>query len=249
MKQAEIDCYNLLTSKEDTFSNIRKGLGKLSFIKGNPKTTDEIKLHIIVDYQPGMPVIPVQIQFAYPLYFFGLTDFRGSYKKMYDLLPLPELPAGVLSLFNPYLVATSFFYAPVLMPLSRHGDLIFMYGFSIGGVIYQITFIIQCENIAYSSLLNALCDEVFYLESIRYIIPIANINQFNNPLLFVYQNTFGKLYFDDVNPLAYTNSNYFQNQIIDIPVGLPFDKNMSFGTYVNFGVTEFDLILFVKKTY
>ena len=114
-------------------------------------------------------------------------------------------------------------------------------------ILYTCEVIIHCNNVAYGTFLNSFVSDLITINTLRIIVPIANINQFINALTFGYQTLFGKTYTDDIDPRMYITSTDFQQQICDIPINLPIDKAAMLMTYVDILCTNFQIILFVEK--
>lgn len=113
--------------------------------------------------------------------------------------------------------------------------------------LYTAEVVVHCNSVSYGTFLNSFVSDLITVETLRYSVPIANINQFINPLSFIYQTLFGKTFNNDIDPRMYITNTDFQQQICDIPIKFPIDKNLLIGTYINFDCPSFDLTLFVKK--
>jgi hypothetical protein len=81
----------------------------------------------------------------------------------------------------------------------------------------------------------------------RFIVPIANINTYINPIRFTYQDLFGKTTSDSIDPRMYITSTDFQQQICDIPINLPIDKALIMTLELDFVCPRMSIILFVEK--
>ena len=145
----------------------------------------------------------------------------------------------------------------VLTPNIRKGDLVLTYNYldrlidPIWGTptinFYTCEIIIHCNNVAYGTFLNSFVSDLITINNIRYNVPIANINQFINPIHFAVQSLFGKLYTDTIDPRMYKTPADFQNQIADIPLNFPIDKNFIMGSYIDFDVEHLSFIFMVEK--
>jgi hypothetical protein len=125
--------------------------------------------------------------------------------------------------------------------------MILLYVATVAAVNYAALISIHCDNVAYGTFLNSFVSDLITIDTIRYIVSIANINQFINPLLFAYQTLFGKLFTDSIDPRMYITNKDFQQQICDIPVNLPIDKAVMILTNINPACQNFSLMLFVSK--
>lgn len=112
---------------------------------------------------------------------------------------------------------------------------------------YICEIIIHCDNIAYGTFLNSFSSELITINTLRYIVPIANINQFINPLTFFYQTLFGKYFEDDVDPRNYITNKDFQQQIADIPINLSIDKNLELILPMDYDCDNLNFVMFVEK--
>ena len=115
------------------------------------------------------------------------------------------------------------------------------------GVPYYGIVVIHCENVAYLTFLNSFVSDLITLNAIRYIVPIANVEQFINPLIFGYQTLFGKTFSDTLDPRNFITNKDFQPQVADLPINLPIDKAVMLGTQINLDCPKFDLVLFVEN--
>jgi hypothetical protein len=113
--------------------------------------------------------------------------------------------------------------------------------------IYTAEIIVHCNNVAFGTFLNSFVSDLITINTLRYIVPIANIDQLINPLKFGYQTLFGKTFTDDIDPRQFITSRDFQQQISDIPINLPIDKQVMLGTHIDYNCPKFDMILFVEK--
>jgi hypothetical protein len=167
-----------------------------------------------------------------------------SIKEIFGMEQYPSNPE-----FGIYGYTKSF----ALSPNVQKGDCVLTYNFvDINGVvpfnnIYNAEIIIHSDNVAYGTFLNSFVSDLITISAIRYIVPIANINQFINPLVIGYQTLFGKATSDSIDPRNYITSKDFQQQICDIPLNLPIDKAVTCGMYMDFNCPQIDFILFVSK--
>lgn len=245
-------------NSEEPFKNIKNALGSLANVKGNPLTKAEVRLQVSLRYyNPGAPAVvlpaalPAAMQTRLPVYLFGLTDSWGSYNNLVSLLPpfapwnKPRYgvndcsPAGIWG-------QTSEFSGGALAITGDWCDwgdgLQSYFNFpNYAGVI------IHCNNVAYGTFLNNFTSDTIYLSKIRFFIPLANINQLDNPIFFSYQSQFGSKAIDSIDLKMYGLSTNMQPNIIDLPVNMPVDKNFSMGFYQNFDCTDLSMILFIEK--
>jgi hypothetical protein len=248
-------------------------MGEIAYSAGNPLTKTEINLQISIRYfddftsAPLLPAaLPAALQTKIPVFLFGLTDYYGGYTKSRtfaqisnnNLIPniwslqgtstragVNQLGVSIFGLNGNDAIIQQFgvFIAGTYVP----GDLIFLF-FGNGGVsgVWAIM-IVHCNNVAYGTFLNSFVSDLITINTIRYIVPIANINQFVHPLRFGYQTLFGKTEFDSIDPRMYITSTDFQQQIADIPIRLPIDKAVMLLTDIDVACQNISMVLFVEK--
>jgi hypothetical protein len=223
-------------------ANVRKAKGSLAYVKGNPLTKTEITINIIKFNQSNVGKNPKT-----PVYLFGLTDYYAGYPKASIITPPNGLVIYNVAIYYFGIVGKEIPPQNYLGLGTEKGDFFellsddptFLNTFS--GVR------ISCQNIAYGTFLNSFVSDLITIDRIRLIIPIADINQFINPLRFTYQTLFGKTVSDDIDPRAYITSTDFQQQICDIPINLPIDKNLIMSFEMEWTCNNMSIILFVSK--
>jgi len=200
-----------ISNNNEPLKNVKDALGSIRYVKGNPLTKTQITLNVN-KYIIGFP--PLAYQLPVPIYLFSLTDFLGGFKKSRILNPLKNplvfgagLPAGYFGIIglNISLSTVQGSFPTVVCDI---GDLIYIFTDSIGVPTFYIVIIVHCENVAYGTFLNSFVSDLITINTLRYIVPIANVDQFINPLTFGYQTLFGKTFSDDIDPRNYiTNFN------------------------------------------
>jgi len=252
-----LDHLQATKSVDIPLENIRKSLGAVSHMVGNPLSKTEITLNVqsFLYTNAGVPIAPAALPAAFqnsiPVYIFGLTDFYGGYLKSQNLIPIRPL----WGLVNPLGQQTAYIYNyGNILPLGgafdlliqpQSGDMLLFYGNA--GLNVNACIRIRCQNVAYGTFLNSFVSDLITIETIRYIVPLANINQFINPVIFVYQTLFGKTSSDTIDPRLYITNKDFQQQIADLPINLPIDKNLMIGLQMDVFCPTFSWVLFVKK--
>jgi hypothetical protein len=264
MKKFEQKLLNHL--QEDTISNdvplknVREGLGSIAYVTGNPKTKTEITINIdtfIWDITGGAilapAALPAAAQTSFPVFLFGLTDYYGGYNRSANLLPVQPAwvyfnnaagfsPIGIWGL-NLSAVGNAYFLANI-----QRGDMIFLFNYFVVGVnnIYAMVRV-RCQNVSYGTFLNSFVSDLITIDTIRYIVPIANVAQLINPVIFAVQTLFGKVKVDSIDPRMYITNKDFQQQIADIPINLPIDKSLIIGFQVSVFCQNISWVLFVNK--
>jgi len=255
MKRSEKVLFYKLKNKEkeQPLSNVRKALGSVGFAKGNPFTKTEISIQITMAYDDGLgnviapAALPPALQTFIPFYLFGLTDFYGAYLRGTQIVPagFGWGWSGALNSFGIFGLDV-FGVFPGLNPV--FGDLIisFIPNPPVLGV-NGATVCIHCNNVAYGTFLNSFVSDLITISVLRYIVPIANVNQFVNPLVIGTQSIFGKVDYDSIDPRIYITPKDFQQQISDIPINLPIDKSVLVCSRLNFDCQFISFVLFVQK--
>jgi hypothetical protein len=251
--------------------NIKKSLGSIRFVKGNPLTKTEITISIRTWFvQPGFGIIapnllPANLQTSLPIWMFGLTDYYGGYNKSQIINPIrpgwflyaQKFTGVALNGFNSPNSMGIWGYnmftvnSPVTNSGISYGDFVICFAdvdpnFN-GNPTFYAFVVIHCENVAYGTFLKSFVSDLITINTFRYIVPIANINQFINPLIFGYQTLFGKVNTDSIDPRNYITSKDFQQQISDIPINLPIDKAVMLGFQLDIFCQNLSMILFVEK--
>lgn len=236
---------------EEPLKNVKKALGSLSQVVGNPLFKAEITLQVTVqffDFNTGLFIapaaLPVACQSSIPLYIFGLTDWHGGYLASH--LIAPPLQPWTLGPFG----IVGFNVVPLAGSAAVNGDMYLQYGIPLAllpplGGAAMIT--IHCNNVSYGTFLNCFVSDLIVVNNLRIIVPVASINQLINPVIFGYQSLFGKLATDTIDPRMYKTPADFQNQICDIPVTFPVDKNLMISQQVDVFCPTISYVFMVQK--
>lgn len=245
---------------EEPLKNVRNILGSIGHIKGNPLTKTEITLNIETIFYDRLTTLtiapaalPANLQARLPVFLFGLTDFWGGYRRMQQFLPptggwilaetqwIGSFPIGIMNMTADVPLSVDFFRT------SRPGDLLIHYADPDPASTINACVRIHCENVAYGTFLNSFVSDLIALDRLRYITPAANPTQLDNAFTVAVQSLFGRTAADQLDPRMFTLSTDFQANIVDIPLGLPIDKSVMIGFYINFDCQNVSFILFVKK--
>lgn len=239
---------------EEPLANVKNALGSIAYAKGNPLTKTEITLLIDLFFYDVIgggwilaPALPPALQTSLPTYIFGLTDYYGGYLKLRNLVPSIGGWNNLVA-FGTSMGIYGYNLLPVIAPafgILEMGDM-FMQFVSPGGLFFGFVRV-RCQNVSYGTFLNSFVSDLITINTIRYIVPGANVNQFVNPLIFGYQSLFGKVTTDSIDPRLFITPKDFQQQIADIPVNLPIDKNMMLGFQTSVFCQNSSWVLFVEK--
>ena len=255
MKRHERTLFNHLQEEKksnDILSNVKNALGEVKHVVGNPLTKTEIKLQIRVAYYDNIGVytlpvaLPANLKTNLSLFLFGYTDFESGFIKTNLIIPAgfgwyKPIVLNSLGIYGKDVFLTG---VPELQLVS--GDLVLSFT-DVATSGWQGFVVIHCENVAYGTLLSSFADDLITIDLIRYVVPIANVNQFINPITFGTQSIFGKIATDSIDPRMYITNKDFQQQIADIPVNLPIDKTLFCGIPITYDCLSMQFVLFVKK--
>ena len=246
--------------KNDPLADVKNAMGQIAYSAGNPLTKTEITIRINIYYLDGANVLqppanlPVVYRTTFPVLLFSLTDFYGGFKRSLTINPLTPLLyfAAPIDAFYLGIWGVSLFrilgIGNVIDTYPDEGDLIYMFKWNFpGGPNWTAIIIIHCNNVAYGTFLNSFVSDLITINTLRLIVPIANINQYVNGLTFGYQTLFGKTSYDTVDPRMYITNTDFQQQICDIPINLPIDKACMLNYQLNWDCVSSQVILFVEK--
>jgi len=239
---------------EEPLKNIKNEMGSLRNIVGNPMFKAEINFQITIQFgNTGVigPILPGALfpanQNSVPIYLFGLTDFYGGLLKSQLINPSGawariNAGCGIIGYQGFAFVAGPGFVQPV------NGDLTLFYMAAAAGGTFDNAFIIvHCNSVAYGTFLNSFVSDLCICNQIRYFVPAANIIQLANPVIFAYQTLFGKIATDTIDPRMYQTPDEFQNQIVDIPVKFPIDKNLIISLQYDVFCPQISITFFIEK--
>lgn len=239
---------------DEPLKNVKHAIGSIAYAKGNPLTKTEISIQITMQFSNTLAgvILPAALfpanQTRVPIYLFSLTDFYGGFSK--SIIVNPVIPNWVLNLGASGIIGYQAlaWLAPAGLIPAVPGDLVLNYfAPAAGGSNDNAWVTIHCNNVAYGTFLNSFVSDLITISILRYIVPIANINQFQNPLFIGYQTLFGKLSVDSIDPRMYITSRDFQQQIADIPINLPIDKNFLMNFQLDVFCQQASFVLFVQK--
>lgn len=241
---------------EEPLKNIKDSLGSLRHVEGNPLFKAHITLTVesfFLDNGLGGVIppaaLPPNLQTSLPVFLFGLTDYYGGFATSSLLIPFNLgwnfLGLGGLTSYAGIYGRDSILAVGAFVPFVTPGDLIIQL---IDGTANFFALVrVHCNNLPYGTFLNSFSSDLIVVDTIRISVPSANINQFENPLIFGYQTLFGKLKTDTVDPRMYQTPGDFQNQIADIPLSFPIDKNLMLGCQLDIFCQLMTFQFFVKK--
>ncbi len=189
-----------------------------------------------------------------PVFLFGNSDKAGGFKKMRSLFPL----SGWAYDYAPFIFgadsgASTRFGALTATAVAnlQTGDLVIPVWATVAGTDYIAFSVIRCSQTAYGSLLDATNSDAFQMNMVRYIMTDStapSLAQYLNQLRNINLSLFGKSSDDQTSPNSFKIPEQQQQNIIDIPLVLAVDKQVSIGTYMNYNiVTQMQLSFFVNS--
>ena len=244
--------------KNVPLKEVRNALGAVANVVGNPLFKAEISIQVDTFFidaagpvQIAWPGLPIGLQTALPVYLLGLTDYYGGYAKSHQILP-PQLGwflSDTIGIFgSSSWIGGGFIPAPFYLANAQAGDLWLSFQDTPGaGLAFKALVRIRCNNVSYGTFLNSFVSDLITVNTIRMFVPAANILQLTNPLIFGVQSLFGKLSTDSIDPRMFQTPDDFQNQISDIPVNIPINKDLMLCFNINIDCVHEELIFFVNK--
>jgi hypothetical protein len=195
--------------------------------------------------------IPVEAQTTLPCYLFGLNDFKGGFINCSRVVPLT--PPWQLQ-FGAQSWGINFYnnYGGTPIPLRNHldrGDLILtcVYIQPPFGFIWTASVVVHCGELAYGTFLQSLWSDYILIDQMKYVVPMPQINQFNNPLIFGHQSLLGQLFTDSVDSRLYILPTTSQQNIAEMPIEIPLDKGMFCAFNINVTCQQLNFVLFVRE--
>jgi hypothetical protein len=186
-------------------------------------------------------------------FFFGYSDFTTGFANAKKQMPLTggwRLDSIIVygKDYSYEDLYGSNFYAQVGSKFTN-GDLVLHFmGGTVGASKYHAYVVINCSQVAYGALLNAMASAKFVINNIRYIMAdtsAVGLAQYENQINLIDLSLFGKLGQDSVSPNSFKNPKDFQNGIIDVPIGKGLTKEQTMGTYINYNVAQIQWSMFV----
>lgn len=253
MKKSEKRLLDSLKEQPDNnnvLATIYKAMGKNANAFGNPLLRAELGLNITTQFFDNLtnPVapggLPAQLQTFLPIYLFGLTDYMSGYPRSLQITP-PNNPWAIGGAFGVFGLDTGAVFLGAAQ--FQRGDFVLQYLATVAGNVWTCTVRISCSNVAYGTFLNSFVSDIIVLNLVKIIVPVANVNQLDNPINIGYQTLFGKLATDSIDPNVFITNKTFNPNISDIPIDLPIDKNLMLGFRLNFDCQNVNIILGVQK--
>jgi len=190
-----------------------------------------------------------------PVFLFGNSDKAAGFKKMRSQFVLQ----------NGWAYDTPFIYGADSGAGTIFGalDATARAGLQVGDLVLPITVVgagptnlvaftvIRCSQTGYGSLLDATNSDAFTMNMVRYIMTdstAASLAQYLNQLQPFNLSIFGKFQSDQTSPNSFKIPEQQQQNIVDVPLVLDVDKQVSIGVFMNYDIpVQMQLSFFVAK--
>lgn len=187
-----------------------------------------------------------------PAFVFGNSDFNGGFAQGFKQLPIPsgwsfkEMGIFGTKIFqNLAMAGASATFAGI------KGELLIIYREAAPAATTSVHYAIlrvNCQQVAYGTLLAAISSDRFVLNNIRYTLSDATkLTQFDNNINLLRQTLFGKVSNDFVSPASFKKPDQFQNGIIDVPLKKGIDKETILATNFNYDTGSFLWSVYIWK--
>lgn len=197
----------------------------------------------------AQPTLATQL----PLFIFGNSDKAAGFKKMRSQFPLSGWSYDTPFIYGADSGAGTIFGAldATARAQLQVGDLVLPVTAVLGAVNYVGFSIVRCSQTGYGSLLDASNSDTFTMNMVRYIMndsTAPSLAQYANQLQPFNLSIFGKFNSDQTSPNSFKIPEQQQQNIVDIPLVLDVNKQVSLGSYVNYDVpTQMQLSFFVAQ--
>lgn len=236
----------------------------ISPMAGNPPFDAQFDLQILTKYFTVAAGVYTVRTAAYVLatfaalatqlacFIFGITDFTAGYKKLRTQFPL----SGGWAYENPFIYGNGYAVTSYgaldanAVAQLQVGDLVIPYTAIAAATNVVGLVIVRCSNVAYGTLLFASNSDRFVLNRIRYVqndTSAAGLTQYNNAIYWFKQSLFGKFDQDSISPTSQKQPTQFQTGIIDLPITKEINKEVSFGSYINYDAVSLQWSIFVLQ--
>ncbi len=237
---------------------------QLMATQGNPAFTAQFDLNLKLRFfteSSGVYTLktPAQILAAQPTlatklnqFVFGHSDFSGGFARLHAANALNVWAYDYPAIYGVQGQPDGHFSnldASVTAQMSI-GDLYQGYWAVLGGVNYYAIAIVNCTQVAYGTLLDALGSDMFQMNMIRYIISdtsATGLAQYANNINIFKQSLFGKFDSDFISPNSFKLPEQMQDGVIDIPLVKGIDKQIALEVSQNYAVPDVQWSLFVAQ--
>ncbi len=238
---------------------------RLNPVAGNPPFKAQFDVSMIVKYGTVAAGTFTERTAAYVLanfpalatqltaFIFGNSDLAGGFKKSRGQFPLSGGWAyGVPFVYGrDYPAINGVVLDATAQALLQVGDLVIPYVATVAGpVVFNAMVILRCQQVAYATLVDSLNSDRFWVNNIRYVLTdtsAAGLLQYDNEIKIQAQSLFGLFNENSVSPTSNKTPQQFQDGIIDLPINQGVDKNVVFGSYINYNSVNQKWSIFVRN--
>lgn len=229
---------------------------RMAALKGNPPFIGQFNIDVFIDYYTVAAGVFTQRTAAYVLanaptlatrlgvFFFSQADYYGSgFANAKTQFPLSVWAYGVPFTYGKDypITAAGVIDATVEANLAA-GDVVIPFSATVAGpVTYVATVILRAQEVQYGNLLTSLNSDMFTINNIRYTLTdtsTTGLTQYRNIFYLLTQSFLGSFKSDKIPVNAMKNPEQFQAGIVDIPIEKAVDKNIGFGSYLNYDQTD-----------
>ena len=193
--------------------------------------------------------LPAGLKVAAPFIVFGNSDFRGAFKRSFQLNPvLNPWAVEAFGIFGVDLFKADTYVAKAYASgWLKDGDFVIVYKAIDNAKTYVRFIVLSCPQVAYGTLLDSISSDRFVINMVRYVVSETQTKQLKNGIQLVRQSLFGKTSNDTLSPQTYVTGQTYNKNIADIPLQVGVDKNLVLTSYLDFDVQEINWIVTVAS--
>ena len=185
-----------------------------------------------------------------PFFLFGLLDKASGYRKLKGQYPInSNWTYGIPFIYGAEAPTIAIDIDATVEAELRDGDMVIPFTSALpgAGTTTLGLRVIRCKETGFGSVLEALVQDWFRLNQIRYNIPDnSQIDQFAEEIGVFGLSLFGKFGSDSLNPNTFKDPDQQQGNIIDIPFGKVVTKNTALAGYLLYTTEQIDLSMYVR---
>lgn len=186
-------------------------------------------------------------------FIFGQSDYSAGFKKSIQQFPV----TGGWAYETPFTygrdVATTSFGAldATAKATLEIGDVVIPFTATTAGPVQTVCLVImRSPQVGYAKLVDSLSSDRFWLNNVRYVLTdtsAAGLTQYDNEVKVQKQSLFGLFNENSVSPTAFKEPTQFQAGIVDMLIKQGIDKNVVFGSYINYDSITQKFSMFVQN--
>lgn len=261
LTQAERELYRATVDNVDSYDHADGQPGGFALGRGagNPMFIANFNLSILglfytvvggVYTKITPATLNAALQNSLPFFLFGLLDLASGYRKLKGQYSIDaNWTYGIPFIFGSEASTVAIPLDATVIADLRDGDMVIPFTSALpgAGTTTLGLRVIRCKETGFGSVIEALVEDTFTLNKIRYNIPDnAQIDQFAEDMGVFDLSLFGKFGSDSLNPNTFKDPDQQQTGIIDIPFGKKFTKNTALASYLLYTTTQIDLSMYVR---